>query len=160
MHRKFITLVLSAALAIAGLSAAPARAGNDTAKLFAGLAALALIGAAIQSNKRNQYVVSRNPPYTPPVTVTRPIHTPHTSYYSKPPAPRINRLDLPGGCLRAKSVNGRQRNLFGNRCLETAYAFNGTLPRACRLGYWNGANSRIGYEPQCLREYGYRFTRR
>jgi hypothetical protein len=161
MHRKFIALILSTAIAITGLSAAPARAGNDAAKLLAGLAALALIGAAIQSNKRNQYVVSRNPAYTPPPTYkTRPPHAAHPTYSTKPTPPKISRLDLPGQCLRGKSVNGRQRALFGSRCLKTSYAFNGTLPYACRLGYWDGSRNRVGYEPRCLRENGYRFARR
>lgn len=161
MHRKFIALVLSTALVITGFSTAPARAGDDTAKLLAGLAALALIGAAIQNNKRDRYVVSRNPVYTPPpVYKPRPVHKPHGKYYTKPAAPKITRLDLPGQCLRTKSVNGRARNLFGNRCLKTNYAFNGTLPKACRLGYWDGGRNRVGYEPLCLRENGYRFARR
>jgi len=43
MHRKFIALILATAMAITGLSAAPARADGDTARIFAGLALLAII---------------------------------------------------------------------------------------------------------------------
>lgn len=148
MHRKFIALILATALTITGLSAAPARADGDTARLFAGLAALALLGAAIQSN-RDKHPVTHY--YSSP-----PKH-------SKPPRPAlqpITRRDLPRHCLRTRPVNGGHRKLVGARCLKTNYAFNGSLPYACQLGYSDGNRNRVGYEPLCLRERGYRFVRR
>lgn len=149
MHRKFIALILATAMAITGLSAAPARADGDTARVFAGLAFLALLGAAIQKErKHNRPVVSHN--YTPPVHPLPP----------RPLPPKISRRDLPQQCLRSRSVNGRYRNLVGNRCLKKNYGFNGTLPYACQLGYRENGRNHIGYEPVCLRERGYRFARR
>ena len=145
MHRKFIALILATAIAVTGLSAVPARADPDTTRLLAGLAVLAIVAAAIQRDRKKN-VVSRNP--------TDPI------YPARPTPPRITRFDLPDQCLRRKTVNGRQRNLFGNRCLENNYAFNGTLPAACRLSYWDGRHNRTGYKARCLRERGYRFARR
>lgn len=67
MSRKFISLVLAASLAVAGFSAAPARAGNnDVAKVLAGLAAVAVIGAVIHENKKDRArVSSRNHGYDP-----------------------------------------------------------------------------------------------
>lgn len=63
MSRKFISLVLAASLAVAGLTAAPARAGNDDlAKVLAGVAAVAVIGAVINENRKDRndgYVSSR-----------------------------------------------------------------------------------------------------
>jgi hypothetical protein len=141
MHRKFIALILATALAITGLSAVPARADGDTARLLAGLAALALIGVAIQK-KNKRRVVSRN-------QTVQPLPLPS----------RVTRFDLPQRCLRSRSVNGRQRTLFGARCLQKNYIQNRSLPNACRLGYWSGDRNRAGYDPQCLRERGYRFAR-
>jgi hypothetical protein len=151
MHRKFIALILATAIAVTGLSAIPARADPDAGRVLAGLAALALIAAAVKSSRKDP-VVSQNP--TRPAYPTRPAHP------IRQTPPRINRFDLPDQCLRRKSVNGRQRTLFTDRCLKNNYAFNGTLPNNCRLAYWDGRHTRTGYKPRCLRENGYRFARR
>lgn len=152
MHRKFIALVLASALAITGLSAVPARADGDTARIFAGLAALAIIGAALERNRRHTTVTKQyiQPPYPQPTRSqpTRPL----PSY--------VSRRDLPQVCLRNRSVNGQRRNLFGARCLQNKYTYTSSLPYACQLGYWDGQKNRIGYEPLCLRERGYRTVRR
>ena len=48
MYRRFIAIVLASAVAVTGLSSAPARAdGDDVLKILGGLAAIAAIGAAI-----------------------------------------------------------------------------------------------------------------
>lgn len=54
MHRKFIAIVLGAALAVAGLSSAPVRAQDrgETAAIIAGVAALAIIGAAVANDRK------------------------------------------------------------------------------------------------------------
>ncbi len=143
MHRKFIALILASALAITGLSAAPARADGDTARLLAGLAALALIGAAIQKNHRRD-VVSRD---RSPIVRPQPLPL------------SVSRFDLPKKCVRRHSVNGWKRQLAGAWCLKRNYAHNGSLPNACRLDYREGHRNRTGYAPQCLRNRGYRFTR-
>jgi len=141
MHRKFIALILSTALAITGLSAVPARADGDTARLLAGLAALAFIGTAVHK-KRSRPVVSRNQPLSP-----------------RPLPQAVTRYDLPQHCLRRLPVHGHQRSLFGAGCLRNQYAYSDTLPRVCRLDYWDGRKSRAAYDPRCLRDRGYRFAR-
>lgn len=66
MHRKFIAIVLGAALAVTGLSTTPVRAGDrgDTAAIIAGVAALAIIGAAVSNDRkhdrRKDYVTRSN----------------------------------------------------------------------------------------------------
>ncbi|MDW3118383.1 MAG: hypothetical protein R8G60_11815 [Roseovarius pacificus] len=50
-HRQFIAAVLAAAVAVTGMTAAPARADNDAAKVIAGVAALAVLGAAMSDAK-------------------------------------------------------------------------------------------------------------
>lgn len=152
MHRKFIALILASALAITGLSAVPARADGDTARIFAGLAALAIIGAALERSRRHTTVTKQyiQPSHPQP---TRPLKTrPMPSY--------ISRRDLPQTCLRNRSVNGQRRNLYGAHCLKNNYAHAASLPYACQLGYWDGQKNRTGYEPLCLRERGYRAVRR
>jgi len=141
MHRKFIALILATAMAVTGISALPARADPDTNRLIAGIAALALIGVAIQKSRKRDVAVAN------PIPRPRPQHT------------RVSRFDLPGQCLRNRSVNGRPRSLFGPGCLRKNYAFNEALPDICRFTYWTENRKRAGYDPRCLRERGYRFAR-
>lgn len=150
-HRKFIALILCLSLAITGFSAAPARADNDVAKVLAGLAALAIIGAAIneaQDDNRRRDHVTRQPVYTPPPPPrTRPL------------PPRIARYDLPGSCLRDfRGYNGRK--LLGKRCLENNYRHAASLPQSCQVTFWNGRKYRTAYKPRCLNKNGYRITSR
>lgn len=146
MHRKFITLILATSIAVTGLSAAPAYADGKTARMFGGLALLGIIALAIQDSnqKRN---VTRNYTYN---NTTKP----------RPLPPQVSNKYLPQHCLRSKSVNGHRRNLFGANCLRNNNVRTSALPYACQLGYWNGRQNRVGYEPVCLRERGYRFARR
>ncbi|WP_422032177.1 hypothetical protein [Roseovarius sp.] len=59
--KRFITSIMAAAMALTVLSSAPARADNDTAKIIAGAAALAIIGMAIaDANDNDGYYVSRH----------------------------------------------------------------------------------------------------
>lgn len=84
MHRKFIALISGLALtvAITAASTAPARADNDAAKVLAGIAALAIIGAAIDNNNRPT-VVERRVIVRPP----RPVYAPPRQVYVAPPRP-------------------------------------------------------------------------
>lgn len=150
MHRKFIALILATALAVTGLSAAPARAGNDTTRVLTGLFGLALLGAAIH-NSRDRHAVTRS--YSPPT-----YSAPPRPVAPRPLPPQITRKDLPQQCLRNHKVKGGTRNLFGTRCLRKHYAFTGSLPWACQRGYSDGRRSRVGYGPKCLRQRGYRFA--
>ncbi|HKL05514.1 MAG TPA: hypothetical protein VJ929_06860 [Roseovarius sp.] len=66
LHRQFIAAVLAAAVAVTGLTAAPARADNDAAKVIAGVAALAIIGAAVadaNKSKRPKVIYQAPPAY-------------------------------------------------------------------------------------------------
>ncbi len=68
LFKGFTTSMAAIAIAFAGLSASPARADNETAKIIAGVAALAIIGAAISENRKDRRQVSRyynRPAYNP-----------------------------------------------------------------------------------------------
>ena len=61
LHTHFIAGVTALAIGITGLSAAPARADDNTARVLTGLAAIAIVGAAIADNKRERdHAVSRS----------------------------------------------------------------------------------------------------
>ena len=145
MHRKFIALIVSAAIAVTAFGATPARAG-DTERLLGGLAALAIIGAAIhhhEKKSRNRTRVTATPP-KPTIQSMRPL------------PPRVARYDLPRHCLRQPSARRAAAPLLGNRCLNRHYRYAASLPRVCRVSYWNGREKRHGFEPICLRQKGYR----
>ena len=59
-YKSFITTLMAGAIAITGMTAAPAKADN-TAQIIAGAAALAIVGIAIsESNKPDHVYVTRN----------------------------------------------------------------------------------------------------
>ncbi len=154
MHRKFIALIVSAAIAVTGISAAtPARADSDAARVFAGLTALAIIGLAIndhEKRKRHRSEVSRNAP--PPATVPprwKPRPLPH----------EFQRYTLPRQCLRQVGPRGDTRLRLGRRCLERNYEHARALPSKCYREDWTRRGLRQGYGVNCLLNRGYRLSR-
>ena len=145
MHRKFIAFILAASVAVTGLSAAPAYADGKTARQLGWLALLGVVALAVQDANRKR-------------TVTKNTYNYPTS--PRPLPPQVSRKTLPQTCLRSHNVNGYRRNLFGLACLKQNYAYVGSLPYACQLGYSNGRRNLVGYEPTCLRERGYRTASR
>lgn len=159
MHRKFIILILSAAIAVAGLTAAPARAGDDAAKWIAGIAAVAIIGAAISENekkkkrRRNQASQYYYDQYETPNYRRDP--------YARPLPRRVQRKILPNACrVRAETRNGHVRG-FGQRCLQNNYNYVNSLPRDCAVRAKNrrGKYKRVIYRQGCLKRYGYQVAR-
>ncbi|MEL7279225.1 MAG: hypothetical protein AAFY35_03195 [Pseudomonadota bacterium] len=79
---KGFTMTLAAiAVSFASFSATPAKADNDTAKIIAGVAALAIIGAAIADNRNDRRYVTRyhNNYYNPYYRHQRKVYRKH--YY-------------------------------------------------------------------------------
>ena len=80
---KGFTMTLAAiAVSFASFSATPAKADNDTAKIIAGVAALAIIGAAIADNRNDRRYVTRyhNNYYNPYYRHQRKVYRKH--YYN------------------------------------------------------------------------------
>ncbi|NIZ62597.1 hypothetical protein DL239_16620 [Sedimentitalea sp. CY04] len=150
LHRKFIAFVLATSIAITGLSAAPARADDDVAKLLAGLAVLGVLGVAINKERRKNR------------TVTRTRVDPTPSYPTpRPLPPQVTRYDLPKECLRYVPEFRDGRNLVGQRCLRKNYRHSvKSLPQQCRVTFWNGRQHKNAFKPRCLRRNGYRMVRR
>ncbi len=62
IRTHFIAGITALAIGVAGLTAAPAQASDDTAKILTGVAALAILGTVIAKsgkNDRHDYALSR-----------------------------------------------------------------------------------------------------
>lgn len=159
LHRKFITFVLAASMAITGFSAVPARADEDVARFIAGLAVLGILGAAINQNRHQNTYVSRSDTDPAYVHTPRP-QPPHVHPQPRPLPPRVTRYDLPSQCLRYFPAYRNGRNLLGQHCLGNTYRHVSALPQQCRVTFWNGRSHKNAFRPDCLRQRGYRFVRR
>ncbi|WP_170457356.1 hypothetical protein [Ruegeria arenilitoris] len=150
MHRKFIALVVATAVAITGVSASQAKAA-DAHDILGGLAAIAIIGAAVNhynKEKRKESVTRQNNYVHQPQNV-RPDHI-------RPLPRRVARYDLPQRCLKTYNGYSKKRPLLGPNCLEKHYKHANSLPQQCKVGFWDGKKVRRAYEPACLRQKGYR----
>ncbi|KUP95009.1 hypothetical protein [Tritonibacter horizontis] len=147
-HRKFIALILATSVAVAGVSAAPARADSqDVGKIIAGLAVLGLIGAAIHDHNKDRH----RPPHVTPKPQPKPK--------PKPLPPSVRRYDLPAQCLRTVRAWGQDRSVLGARCLRHTYRHASDLPDACFVQLDNRHQQVRGYNPVCLQRRGYRLVR-
>ncbi|WP_170763434.1 hypothetical protein [Ruegeria lacuscaerulensis] len=160
MHKKFIALIVASAVAITGISASKARAA-DTGDIIGGLAAIALIGAAVKhfsdQNKKNTVTRNHNHVYKAPrkPVYAKPKDRPH---YVRPLPERVARYTLPQRCLRTYKAYSHNRPLLGTRCLSKYYKYSNSLPYQCKVGFWNGKEVKRAYEPACLRQKGYRVS--
>ncbi|WP_120634069.1 hypothetical protein [Ruegeria sp. EL01] len=149
MHRKFIALIIVTAVAVTGVSASQARAA-DTKDILGGLAAIAIIGAAVHhynKDKRKNRATRRYDPVRPaPVITPQPV---------RPLPQHVARYDLPQRCLRTFKAYG-DRPLLGPNCLKKHYKHANSLPQQCKVGFWNGKKVKRAFEPACLRQQGYR----
>ncbi|SDC73141.1 DUF3824 domain-containing protein [Ruegeria marina] len=160
MHRKFIAFVVASAITVTGISASQARAA-DAHDILGGLAAIAILGAAIhhydkRKDRREQQEqhVSRDhgKPYLAPY---------QGKPYPLPPRPLpqdVARFNLPSQCLRQEDGYRGNGPVLGARCLSRSYGHADSLPQQCKVSYWNGERTRTGYEPNCLRQFGYRIS--
>ncbi len=152
MHRKFIALIVATAVAITGLSASQARAA-DTRDILGGLAALAILGAAVhhyQDEKREEERARRQKQKKKQAKKQKHNHQ------VRPLPRRVARYDLPQRCLRRFDAYSKKRPLLGPKCLKKHYKHADSLPHQCKVGFWNGKQVRRAYEPACLRQKGYR----
>ncbi|EDM72713.1 hypothetical protein RAZWK3B_00795 [Roseobacter sp. AzwK-3b] len=135
LHRHFIATILAASLAVTSFTAAPARADNDAAKIIAGVAALAIIGAAVADSRNNDrgkvygygHAKPHHKGYKPHVAQNRynhagviPFRNAHQpqrhGYYGHGKHQRAgNRVVLPQACLIR---DGGGRAVYSARCLK------------------------------------------
>lgn len=154
MHRKFIALIITVAVAVTGLTA-PARADtDDIAKVLAGIAALAIIGKAISDHNDDDRTVTRHVYQTPP----RYQPVPPRYVTPRPVPPAVSRYNLPRHCLRSYAINRGTIRLVEAGCLNRNYRHARSLPYACQYQFSDRRGRHTGYEPVCLRERGYRIA--
>ncbi|MEI4195802.1 hypothetical protein [Roseovarius sp. E0-M6] len=171
IHTRFITIISALAIALTGLTAAPARADDkDTAKWIAGIAALAIIGAGIaDANKKKRHRRQQAHEYRNH-NDGRGTAYGHSDEYSwrkhnkhARPVPRaVQRKLLPGRCIvRGQTRRGAVRG-FGRHCLNRHYGHANSLPQQCavRARNRNGHYSRVIYRQRCLGQFGYQVARR
>ena len=152
MHRKFIALIVATAIAITGVSASQARAA-DTKDILGGLAAIAIIGAAV-----HHYNKDKDKDRVQPVNITKCItRNPRSNTGMSAPCRNAWRATIcRSKCLRTFKGYSPKRQLLGPKCLKKHYKHANSLPQQCKVGFWNGKKVKRGYEPACLRQKGYR----
>lgn len=147
-----------AALSISLVSPAQANGldREDVGKLLIGLAAIAVIGAAVEQNDRRE-------------NRSTPAHDRNRGSWSDLPdrnndwsnLPRRNdRRVIPGDCLRHVETRFGTQRMFGRRCLQRNYHHFSSLPDRCAVRVYTNDGPRRGYDPLCLRQQGYRSDRR
>lgn len=163
MSRKFIAAVLAVSTAIAGFSAAPARAASedDIAKLLAGAATIFIIGKAIENSRDKD----RKDKTHKKKTVKK--HYTHPNVIDHRPIPKVvprhrHQFDrytaLPRKCVR-RIEGGHVKRVVMGRCLERNYNSARALPRACRMKVATQRGTRRAYALPCLRHRGYTLAR-
>lgn len=137
--------------------AAPARAGDDAAKVLAGLLGVALLGAAIShiADGDGQAHVVTHPPH--------PAHPPHPVHpvHPRPLPDHVKRYVVPRKCLRSKPYSQTGDMLLGRVCVQQNVVHGHKLPKSCEVRYWSHKHTepRRGYTLNCLETYGYRLAR-
>ena len=146
MHRTFIALVLSAALAVTGLSANTAQAGDRTTEWIAGAAALAIIGLAIheESKKKKRKRAAQQYYYNNTHTHQPKPYVPHHKV-------------LPRQCRVKEYIHGNKFRGLSRKCLKRNHVNVQALPRSCavKIHDQHTGQRRIVYGGRCLRQQGY-----
>ncbi|SNR48347.1 hypothetical protein [Puniceibacterium sediminis] len=174
MSRKFIITVLAAAVALTGLTAAPARAETNEALLRAlGIGTtLLIVGAAIKNakdhdddkkKKKKARQVEPEPRHEYGY-VDRDFYNDRNRYENRGRFGKHGRQDfgrgrapLPSSCLISPR-GGAQ--VFEARCLQQRYDQSRSLPDYCRTTARTRQGNVSVYEPSCLRRSGYEIARR
>jgi hypothetical protein len=141
MSKKLIAMMLSASLALTSVTVTPARADDDVGKVLAGIAALLVIGAAVNKNKHRKE--NQN--------VTR-----HVQPNTWAPAPKHRRhvKKAPQRCLRNQWTHRGNREVYGARCMKRHA--NAQPPNRCLRHAEVNQGPRRFYTKRCLRKNGWR----
>ncbi len=161
LTRSFMTPLLVGALTLTSLTAAPAFAGqrnknnnNDIDAFIAALLGLAVVGAVINNNDDHRTTRRPEKPRRPKgdgrIVDDRRMHP---------------KFQLPRDCLRRFNTQYGQEKYWGKRCLKRNYEFSRSLPRNCHDTIVARNNrgvyvARKVYEPRCMKQAGYRKSRR
>ena len=163
---KFLTApVLAASIALTGFSTAPARANNDdVAGFVAGLAALAIIGIAINESQSNQKEKARKKSKKKKAERHRHQIEKQQALARKKANARLHakkahRKILPAQCLRVLETRNGTRRGFGARCLNRFGKSTAALPQYCKSTIRSRGQVRTLYMARCLKNAGFRMSR-
>jgi len=143
--------VLAATLTVTGMAPTTAAADISREQAIVGIGALLLLGAAIHNDRDDDDDNDRaRSSSRRTVDVTRNRH--HNDRW------RV----LPANCLiDTRSRRGDRVRYFGQHCLTNNYANVGRLPHNCHIRFRTQSRQvRQGFDARCLREAGFRTTRR
>lgn len=136
MKRSLTAIFLGLTMIITSISvsAAPARADEDVAKVLAGLALLGIIAAAVDD--RNDRKAAR------------------AAERAKQAKKERRRAVAPNRCLRDQWTHKGWRQVYGAGCMRHHSQF--APPRACLREARSNSGPRRYYTPRCLQKHGWR----
>lgn len=157
MTRKFLAILLSAALAVTTVGAAPARANHkdDLARALIGATALVIIGSAIhQSHKKKHY---GQPTKKTHYYGNKGHGGQHYGGHKKKHVAKV----VPGKCFRKFHTNHGWKRWISNYCLKNnmTYRAYSKLPQHCKKVIWTHKGKRSVFSPRCLRHKGWTIAR-
>ena len=155
MRKRLISGLMAVSLCLS--AANPAAADNqreDRTRLLLGLTALAVIGAALadapeaepRTSEANHRGIRPGSGWADLGAQERQRHA--------------ARFALPGQCLQTVRAGGNRLELYDWSCLDRRYAGVNQLPAQCAVRFYTANGPRDGFDPQCLRDAGYRSDRR
>ncbi len=150
---------LSLTLAMATPVTAQGLDREDVGKLLIGLAAVAVIGAAIEEN-RDRRSADRSTPAHDTTQRNGINRNNNWSDLNHQNQSHNARRTVPYECLRTVETRFGEQRLFGRRCLERNYRHVNRLPDRCAVQLYTSRGPVRGYDPLCLREQGYQSDRR
>ena len=145
MFKTVAAAALSGILALGALTAAgPAHAdNNDFGRIVGGIAALAILGAAIDAANDNNNHPSRG------LTVINPGHAPVRGH--------TNVVRLPSQCRHVFHTQHGPRAFFARHCTRTHFARPHLLPGNCLRQIRLSHGPRAFYAGPCMRRAGFHF---
>ncbi|PJI86014.1 hypothetical protein BC777_2371 [Yoonia maricola] len=149
-----VVTALSLTLATATPTYAQGLSREDAGKLLIGLAAVAVIGAAIEENRDR--------------STSSPVHDQRqwnginrNNNWSDLNRQQTNsRRTLPRACLRSVETRFGDQRIFGKNCLENNYNHASRLPARCAVRVYTNNGPVRGFDPFCLRDQGFSTNRR
>lgn len=145
---KFVTAGVTA-IALT-LTSVPAQARglseDDIGKILFGLVAAGILTTTINNNNQRRTVT-----VTPQVTEQSRPRRDHG---------RSRASILPRACLTRVETRFGTHRILGRNCLRRNDVNVRNLPRNCAVRLHSNGNVRRGFDPQCLRDAGFRTQRR
>lgn len=146
MAKNFVKTLVIATVLVTGISTTSARAENDDLAAFL---ATTIFLFALGSALEGEVNVNPAPAPQPPARPGRPGQGQSQNY----------KRQVPLECLETFTTQTGQVRTFEKSCMYRNYAHYKRLPQNCERTLWTSVGLRYGYEPQCLRQNGFRARR-